>query len=323
MLIYVDESGNFAPAAGQPGSWCAMAAFVIAESQREASFEALRRFKQEAGFRLDQEVKRSDVRDEQAYFRLLMALRHAGGIVASVATDAGLYDGVEDRQREQAALVNAGFAGLDGAAADVGNRLAAELTALSPQLFVDIICRVELAWRVIQLGTMHYVRRHPESLGAFTWRVDAKNRVEPAYRPLWAGVATSLSLRQPLQLLPNGNYRWMDRFVKVPIPASDPTPRLRYDASSLCLDDLEFVDSRTDEGVQIADLVASGIRGCLRNAFQDNARAARLLGRLMRRAGTDDQAVSLLLFAGPEPAHVADETVRAIREIDVWARVLA
>ena len=50
-------------------------------------------------------------------------------------------------------------------------------------------------------------------------------------------------------------------------------------------EELEFVDSRADVGVQTADLLASGLRRCLRAGFEDNESIAALLGNLMLRPG--------------------------------------
>ena len=45
-------------------------------------------------------------------------------------------------------------------------------------------------------------------------------------------------------------------------------------------DDLKFEDSRSNIGIQVADLLASGLRRCLRGQFQENQVIATALGRL-------------------------------------------
>ena len=43
----------------------------------------------------------------------------------------------------------------------------------------------------------------------------------------------------------------------------------------------QFVDSEHNHGVQVADLLASGLRRCFRQGFSDNEASAKLLGSLM------------------------------------------
>jgi hypothetical protein len=325
MHIYVDESGSFAVAA-LPGSWCVVCGFAIAEHQRTPCFEALRRYKLRARRSFSEEVKRGEV-DEAAYFRFLEDMADIGGIAVPVATDAGLYDDVPDDQREQVRLIRLGIGDGTSEVDRVATELANSIEGLSPQLFVEIICRIHMAWRVIKLGTMYFVRTRRASLGAFRWRMDRKDiapvLVEKAYRPLWAGIATTISRRDPLNMWDDADYSYMEKFRKErPLAPMDPASGRWYDASSLCLDDLDFVDSM-DLGVQIADLIASGIGACLRNRLRDNERGAQLLGRLMRREHQNDEAVQVIKFGFRENIQTTPEATQAILRMSAEAVVLA
>ncbi|HEY2346388.1 MAG TPA: hypothetical protein VGH80_10955 [Xanthomonadaceae bacterium] len=322
MLIFADESGTFAQAR-DPGSWCVVCGYAVAEHQRAPSLEALRRYKLRAGRASGEEVKRAEVA-EAVYFRFLEDLAEIGGIAVPVATDAGLYDDVLNDQREQVRLIRQRIG--DGATETdrVATELASAIERLSLQLFVEINCRIHMAWRTIRLGTLYFVRMRPASLSAFRWRMDRKDiaptLAERAYRPLWAGVAAAISRDDPLNMWDNADYRHMEKFRKPPELA--PTVEGRwYDASSLCLDELEFVDSM-DPGVQIADLVASGVGACLRNRLRDNERGSLLLGRLMRRERAKDQAVQVIKFGFREHIQSTPEATEAIHRMSAVAPVL-
>ncbi len=66
-------------------------------------------------------------------------------------------------------------------------------------------------------------------------------------------------------------------------------------------EDFQFVDSAANYGVQIADLLASGLRRCLRQRFDKSRRAAHLLGKLMLQGERNKPPVKLLGFSEDEP----------------------
>ena len=54
--------------------------------------------------------------------------------------------------------------------------------------------------------------------------------------------------------------------------------------------DMRFVDSKDSLGIQVAHLIASGIRKCLRGEFCDNESVAAALGKMMVQAEKADQS---------------------------------
>lgn len=62
-------------------------------------------------------------------------------------------------------------------------------------------------------------------------------------------------------------------------------------------EDLQFCDSKENEGVQTVDLLVSGLRRCLRNGFHNNRQAAVLLGRLMVQSERDTPPLRLIGFS--------------------------
>lgn len=87
----------------------------------------------------------------------------------------------------------------------------------------------------------------------------------------------------------------------------------------LMREDLEFVDSEHNTGVQVADLLASGIRRCLRQEFSDNECATRLLGRLMVQGYRGHVPIQLRGFSKSEE-RVSDAVARVARIMEHHSR---
>jgi len=94
---------------------------------------------------------------------------------------------------------------------------------------------------------------------------------------------------------------------------------LALNVGMLVRENLEFVDSKSNEGVQIADLLASGIRRCLRHEFSENERAASLLGRLMVQNYKGKPPIQLLGFSQDQPV-VDDDAGKMVQIMERKAR---
>lgn len=138
-------------------------------------------------------------------------------------------------------------------------------------------------------------------------------------------------MRDPLPILVGADYSAFSRFDWS--PEEKPTylrdaygietnhEKLATNIGMLVRENLEFVDSRMNQGVQVADLLASGIRRCLRCEFADNDSAARLLGRLMVQSYKGKPSVQLLGFLKSEVA-LDDQSGRAVRLMEGSARAM-
>ena len=84
-------------------------------------------------------------------------------------------------------------------------------------------------------------------------------------------------------------------------------------------EDIQFVDSQKNHGVQVADLLAAGVRRVLRLGFKRNDQAAELLGSLMPQREKDQPPVHLLGFAKRELL-VRQDTNRILRLMERLAR---
>ncbi|HUB91763.1 MAG TPA: hypothetical protein VMA74_18735, partial [Dyella sp.] len=154
MHIFIDESGTFA-LASQPGAWCVVAAYVVGSRDRVAAEEALNDLKARAGLSPTNEIKRRDVSEEE-YFRFLENLSALGGFLVSVATDAGVNEGAAESQIGQVRVIREAIDGFKTPKDKLeAEDLAAAVEVLSPQLYVEIISRMHLAWLAVNVGVAY------------------------------------------------------------------------------------------------------------------------------------------------------------------------
>lgn len=163
---------------------------------------------------------------------------------------------------------------------------------LAPQLYVQLHCQINLISSIVLNGILYFVQRLPKTLGRFRWRIDQKNSTqteyEKAFVTLTPVILQTISLSEPLPMLEGADYSAFQRFDysedKRPtylkdgygIDVRNDGPALNI--GKLIREDLRFEDSKQNHGVQVADLLAAGLRRCLRTQFNDDQRAAQLLG---------------------------------------------
>ena len=171
--------------------------------------------------------------------------------------------------------------------------LSEKVRMLSPQLYVQLRCQIVLVDSVLRHGSLYFVQRLPSELGRFAWRIDQKNDkrtvYEKTFRTLTPILLQTMTLRNRMIMLKGANYTAFRRFDLSEDEAPSHVKETDSDfdgitnIQKLVGEDFEYVDSSGNFGVQIADLLASGLRRCLRQHFIDNQQAARLLGKLMVR----------------------------------------
>lgn len=310
LHIAIDESGSFVHT-DATNSWNCVLAYVYPETQRRTVQREVMFLRGRFGRPGANEVKLRDM-DEASYIRFLQRLVRLEGVCLSVATDAEINTPalIEAHQAIQVEKILENVdrmihqSGRDGVAA-----LAERVGLLAHQLYVQMVCQVELVDQVIRYATLYFVQRRPVTLCRFRWRVDQKNsditEYEAAYSQVLGPFMQSRSIREPMIHLVEGDYSAFDRF-RFP-PGEEPTYLEDHygiemeegrdrslNIGQVLREDLEFVDSRADVGVQVADLLASGLRRCLRAQFEDNEAVAALLGGLMVRPPENNVPVRLV-----------------------------
>ncbi|MYD97909.1 MAG: DUF3800 domain-containing protein [Gammaproteobacteria bacterium] len=332
MHIFLDESGSFVPAA-VGNAWNSIAAYVVPEAHRAKTLAVLGKLKRDIGATRKDEVKLRQL-CEDAYLRFLGDLSCLGGVLYVTLIDMGANDEstIKEHQRNQAAGIVEHIDKMKYKGGRLGvRRLADQVLELPPQLYVQLQCQVILVDTVIRSALLYFVQRHPKALGRFRWCIDQKNatrtRYETVFFALTPGFLQSKSLGEPHAMLEGADYRAFARFEYQ--PGEQPTylkdaygidtgPDPGIDVGKIWRDDFKFVDSRCTPGVQIADLLAAGIRRTLRHGFAQNDQAAALLGSLMVQAPGGSPPARLITLA--ESSYLDEASARLVDVMTYSAR---
>lgn len=312
MRIFIDESGSFVYA-DDHNAWSTVGAVVILDEAMGAAESALQQFKIENGCPSNEELKLGKVGDEMSYFRLLNQLAQLNCTLYGLATNAQLNTPEAARTHKTLsaqALVKHIDKMVHQSMKESIQGVSEQVLRLSDQLYIQFSCQIRLMHYVVLQAVTYYVQFSPESLGSFVWRVDrkeplGKTEFEDVFENLSPGYLQTLSLDDPMPRVEGFDYSHLAKYDSaepkylkeqygIDVDLSDV-----LDIGRLIRDDIQFVDSKSDFGVQIADLVTSGLRRCLRKEFNDNLRAAAFLGRLMVNRGRGQQPL-LLLSLGEE-----------------------
>lgn len=323
MRIFIDESGSFAYA-DDHNAWSTVGAVVILDEAMAQAEDALQQFKIENGRSPDEELKLGKVGDEMTYFRLLNRLAHLDCTLYGLATNAHLNTPELVREHKthsaQALLKNIDRM-IHQCMKDGIQSTSDQMLRLSDQLYIQFTCQIQLMQYVVMQAVTYYVQVSPEALGSFVWRVDEKEpfrktEFEEVFENLSPGYLQTLSIDDPLPRVEGFDYSHMEKYdcaapayLKEKYGLDDMSDV--FDISRVIREDIQFVNSKSDFGVQIADLVTSGLRRCLRKEFKDNLRAATFLGRLMVNRG--HRREPLLLLSLGEEAELDRPTADLVR----------
>lgn len=313
MKIYIDESGSFVTAP-HLDSWNIVGAFVVPEADDRKLPNILNKLKIANNAKFTDELKLKMI-SEPLYFKFLEEIKSLGGRVICVATDGGLIenDFVKNHQEKQASYIVENIALLLHQSMREGVQdLATKLMDLSTQLYVQLLCMVELKLDVLHKAISYYVQRVPMTLSRFKWFIDNKNTTQIKYEDLVEHLSIVLlqtrSLADPIPRVEGWNYRGLENNI-----FQDGGPTYLQDTYGVpvkrelnpldlgkIFKNLSFVDSKKSSGVQVIDLISSGIRRCLRNEFNDNQKAATLLGSLMINGKNHTPPIHLISFTAKE-----------------------
>ena len=274
--------------------------------------DALSALKRETDWPPNRELKLKNI-SEATYFRFLKRLAQLDGLLFAVLTDMGTNNvaNTQRHQRNQAASI---VKHIDKMLHQNGRtalqQLAAQVAALPAQLYIQLVCQVELVDMIARSASLYFVQRHPKTLGNFRWRIDQKNATRTKYERSFFAVTPALlqskSLDEPWIMLKDADYSAFDRFDFPPgeepcylreAYGIDTGPEPPMNLGKLFRENFDFVDSKLTPGVQVADLLATGIRRTLRLGFDDNSRASRLLGAIMVQGERRQPPVKLLTLA--------------------------
>ncbi len=329
MNIYVDESGSFVNAP-TTGSWNAVAALAVPEAARKNIEHAFRYLRGIKGHALA-EIKIRDL-SEDSYLQFLGRLNSLDIALFCTATDAGLNteERVKKHQEGQVAGVLEHINKMKYQRGKEGVELvASQLRQLSPQLYVQLMCQIDLMYDVVSRVIPYYAQRNPAALAQFRWRIDRKNDTktdfEEAFEKLSPALLQTRSIEEPLMMVKGFDYSKMGQYE---FPNGEPPEYLKevyginveggLDIQKLIRGDIKFEDSKQSWGLQIIDLIVSGVRRCLRLRFSNNEGAARALGKLLIQAKHNGPSINLLSFG--EETVLDKATARVVHLMSMSSR---
>lgn len=327
MQIYIDESGSFV-SAPTLGSWNVVVAVATPESARSTIERSVKALKLAAATSVSNELKLNDI-PEGRYVSFLESLSRTNLLLFATATDAG-YNAPERIARHQKNQVEKVRENIPRMRYEGGRqgvqKLADQLEVIPPQLYAQLVCQVDLLHDVVGRSINYFAQRIPGTLTEFRWRIDQKNTSKTTYENAFEKIAPALlqtrSIREPGARVEGFDYR---RMAAYEFQAGQPPDYLAEEygihvenalnVQKLIRGNLKFEDSKRSYGIQMADLLASGLRRCLRGKFQDNDAVAMALGRLMLQNKQGKYPIHLISFAEQEDQvdPVASKAVKAMQ----------
>lgn len=182
MNIYIDESGTFV-SAKHTEAWNAVAALAAPETARRGIEFAVKGVRASRLNQIRKEIKLREL-EENRYFDFLYQLGRLPVALFCVATDAGLnsFDVVIQHQKGQAENIRIQIPKMHFESGKKGMAyLANDVATLSPQLYTQLICQVELIYEVLLGSITYFVQRNPKFLREIRWRIDQKNSDKPTF----------------------------------------------------------------------------------------------------------------------------------------------
>lgn len=321
MNLFIDESGSFVFTV-DPDSWCCVGAYSIPEGELFRMRAIIQNLKEDAGYHKTDEIKLHDLSESQ-FFRFLNALDQLGGTFHAVATDSSVNNTeiIKEHQMKQSDLI---VEHIDKMKYEEGRRsviaLGKRVKSLSPQLYVQLQCQLQLMIGVLQSIITYYAQRNPRSLGQFKWSIDQKNltktKYEEAYEILGPPIMQSYSIKDPLILLEGADYSYMKKFEYTPetkpkylseVYGIDVKAGSEFNIGKILREDINFVDSKKSYGIQTVDLLISGLRRLLRREFTNNEVISEAMGKLMIQQKHNSFPVNMIGFS--EGSMINGETV--------------
>lgn len=328
MDIFIDESGSFV-CTDNTDAWSVVTSYVTYSSQREKAYQVLKKLKLKCSEPVRNEIKLKNISEENLKW-FLSELSKLKGVVFTTATNTSIVN--DDEVKHHASVL------ADKVAANINTmqyeamkqslrNLSKSITELSPQLYLQLHCQCTLIDDIIRRGTLYFSLKTPSALSSFKWNIDQKNTSKIAYEEAFENISPAIlqsrSIENPMMCITEGNYSFMKHFTYGPGDAPtylnkhyelDLNLEGSFNIGKILHDDMNFVDSKSNEGVQIADILASTTRRLLRNGFSDNKTIAKLLGSLMLENAKGHNSI---LFISINIAKVENpETIRNIKIID-------
>ena len=154
-----------------------------------------------------------------------------------------------------------------------------------------------------------------------------KSFIEDAFEKIAPALLQTKSFREPGIRVEGFNYR---HFAQYEFPAGDMPEYLEAEyglrvehalnIQKIVRGNLQFEDSKRSLGIQVADLLASGLRRCLRGGFAANDAVAQALSRLTLQNERGKFPVHLIGFSQDEEGKVDQTASRVVKAMSRHSR---
>jgi len=293
MNIYIDEAGAFVPPGpARPHHYSLVLALVVpAAHEAELFYQFLRLRDSWPSPAI--EIKGSKL-DEAKTARVMELLAAHDVIAEYYAIDMALHssDVIDEFKRQQAAAVTENLTPAHHE--DVVRRAnddAAAIRAMANPLFVQAFVTIHLLLDLLDTAINYFAQRQPTELQRFAWTIDQKDRTLTQMEALWSTlilpVGESQSAKRPYAKVIGFDYSHLSKYEITESSADEkmkrhlawmrsalqftntPAEELRcLDAKRILTEERSFADSKSNLGLQLADITAATLCRALNNHLQ-------------------------------------------------------
>lgn len=315
MELFIDEAGSFVSKDAKPYSWCVTGLYIYPENKKNRYKKVILNLKNRLKVKKNTEIKIHQI-SEDVFITFLKELNTLNGVFFATATDSYLNKPhlVKEHKSKIYENIKSNIPIMKyEEGKEATNQLAEKVNGISNQLYIQLHCQVQLILSFINRGIAYYVQRNPYSLSTFDWKIDRKEpkkilNYESAFEIIAPVLLQTISQKEPAIMIKNHNYKPMSKFIykkgEVPEYLVEHYPYLNEEAGlniqKIVRDNIEFVDSKDCEGIQVADLLSSGLRKLLRQEFDNNHLVAKYMGKLMVQNQKGKSVIKLLTFGKEE-----------------------
>ncbi|MHB0842904.1 DUF3800 domain-containing protein [Stutzerimonas nitrititolerans] len=324
MKIYIDESGLFdaytkVDRVGK--AWCTVGALTVPHFSEKQVQAALAELKRDLGIKPHEEIKNPRPSpDSPEFIRFLEKLKKAKCTLHAVTTNRFLFDDQKTEAHKQSQIAgrenylklvkpemdSQSFMSLRQEA----DRIIQLIQESSIQEYNQIIFQSALVAFMLDKTLTFYSIHAPKELSRFSWVIDQKNREMKVFEILYLALMppfVQVNFKREPRGIPvsaKNDYRYFIKNYGGSTPFSQMSQEelaerkkiyrmdyseitssmMSFDFHKLLDHDSKFDDSKTTLGLQVADLVISGLNRLLKGNVDDPARAAKVLGPLILNA---------------------------------------
>ncbi len=284
MNIYIDEAGAFAsPHQRRPHLYSLVLALVIPTAHESELFGQFLRLRGSWPHQ-SVEIKGSKL-DEGQVAQVVNLLAVHDAIAEYYVIDMALHPSavIDDFKARQASSLTEHLT--PAHSANVVQRLrrdAEVIRTMANPLFIQAFMAIELVLETLHTAINYFAQRLPGELGRFAWTIDQKDRSLTQMEQMWTAlvlpVGESRSAQQPFAKVEGFDC---SHFAKYEISESTADEKMKrhlqwmrgalpfsktpadnllcIDAKRILSDERTFADSKSNLGLQLADIVASTI----------------------------------------------------------------